>query len=363
MYGTQGTLRIWAWRGWRFESSGGKFEEYASYAPDQDLYARIRVGMGAALSEFANAITEGRKPVRNLGKSWPTHELLERFYAQVREGVSCESTLGRLLVHPPPDLDEGVCAAAAFGFCHVDVGVGGLNGHLSPVEAASQPDVFAAQVRQATDACGVVPNECFTLNFGPLSTIRMPQRARRHAYILPGWRACSKCRFAAATTGARASTPRRAALADLAVEAFKPLVELAGAQGVRLHVETDCESCAKTPQAAEELCERVPGLKLTLTIRTLSFWAIHRRKWSASTGIRRTCMCGRRRLARSLSMSIRGPLTMGVLCAVSRIPATWGCSPSNTWPRPEADEAGVNVAVETWRMAAALDEILSSTAA
>ena len=86
VYGTQGTLRIWAWRGWRFESSGGKFEEYASYAPDQDLYARVRVGMGAALSEFANAITEGRKAGPEPREILATHELLERFYAQVRGG-------------------------------------------------------------------------------------------------------------------------------------------------------------------------------------------------------------------------------------------------------------------------------------
>src|SRR5262249_24441817 len=34
VYGTKGTLRIWAWRGWRFDSVAGKSEEYRSYRPD-----------------------------------------------------------------------------------------------------------------------------------------------------------------------------------------------------------------------------------------------------------------------------------------------------------------------------------------
>jgi sugar phosphate isomerase/epimerase len=272
---------------------------------------------------------------------------------------------GCSFIHRGLTLHEGVQMAAAFGFRHVDVGVGGLNGHLSPVQAAAQPDVFAAQVRQATDTCGVAPNECFTLNFGP--PINDPDAAtrketRNHFAGL--------ARFAANVgfhsllllpgpvhphLGAQRSL-------DLAVEAFKPLVDLAGAQGVRLHVETDCESCAKTPQAAEELCERVPGLKLTLDyshfiflghaqeeVERLHQYAAHVHVRQAAPGkIVERVDRGRIDYERAVR-SLAGCGYAG-LFAVEYL----AC--------PEADEAGVNIEAETWKMAADLDKILSSEA-
>ncbi len=62
VYGTGGTLRIWAWRGWRFEPATGTPEEHESYAPTDDPVARARVGMAGALREFATAVTESRAP-------------------------------------------------------------------------------------------------------------------------------------------------------------------------------------------------------------------------------------------------------------------------------------------------------------
>jgi sugar phosphate isomerase/epimerase len=51
---------------------------------------------------------------------------------------------------------------------------------------------------------------------------------------------------------------------DLAVEGLTPLAEIAARNGVRLHLEADCDSCAHAPEGAEELCDRVPGIALTL---------------------------------------------------------------------------------------------------
>jgi len=89
IYGTDGTLRIHAWNGWRFESKDGSAEDHRSYRLDQDLYARIRIGMAGALSEFARATKEERKASPSPGELMPSQEILELYYAQIRgKGVA-----------------------------------------------------------------------------------------------------------------------------------------------------------------------------------------------------------------------------------------------------------------------------------
>jgi sugar phosphate isomerase/epimerase len=211
-----------------------------------------------------------------------------------------------------------------------------------------------------------VPNECFTLNFGP--PINDPDGATRKETRI---HFAGLARFAANAgfhsllllpgpvhphLGAQRSL-------DLAVEAFKPLVELAGAQGVRLHVETDCESCAKTPQAAAELCERVPGLKLTLDYSHFIFLGhtqeevecLHR--YTAHVHVRQAAP------GMIVEHVDRGSIDYGRAVRSLADSGYMGLFAVEYLACREADEAGVNVAVETWRMAAALDEILSSTAA
>jgi predicted dehydrogenase len=83
-YGTHGTLRIHAWNGWRFEAKGGSAEEHLSYRLDQDIYARIRIGMAGALSEFARAIKEERRANPDPSQLIASQEILERYYALVR---------------------------------------------------------------------------------------------------------------------------------------------------------------------------------------------------------------------------------------------------------------------------------------
>lgn len=80
VYGTQGTLRVWAWRGWRFEPAGSVPEDHESYPADLDLLARVRVGMKAALTEFGTAILDGRPPEPSAAPIIAAQEILDQFY-------------------------------------------------------------------------------------------------------------------------------------------------------------------------------------------------------------------------------------------------------------------------------------------
>jgi sugar phosphate isomerase/epimerase len=153
------------------------------------------------------------------------------------------------------------------GFHHADVAIGGANAHASPIEVAGNPGSFAHQVCEAARGLGLHLNECFVLNFG--WPINSPDAARRDetARLFPGL-----CRFAAAAGFASILLipgpvhpqlgPEKSL--ELSVAALGELATMAAAYGVRLHVEADADSCANTPQSAEELCRRTGNLYLTL---------------------------------------------------------------------------------------------------
>lgn len=175
--------------------------------------------------------------------------------------------VGTTFMYPGMSLEEGLENAARFGFTTVDVGIGGRNGHISPVEAARESKKWAAAVRQAVEIRNMAVHECFTLNFGP--PINHPDQAtRRETQCLFGGLAqfARNAGFASIMLipGPVHQNLGRQGSLDLAVLALTPLVDIAAECGVFLHVEADSDSCANTPQAAEELCSRVPGLKLTL---------------------------------------------------------------------------------------------------
>jgi sugar phosphate isomerase/epimerase len=174
---------------------------------------------------------------------------------------------GMTFIYPGRSLDEAMRTATSFGFRVVDVGVGGRNGHIDPVQAATEPQRHAATVRKTAEKHGMALNECFTLNFGP--PINDPD---------PNTRAETRHRFEGLAAFARAADFRSILLIpgpihpqlgqprslDLAVEALKSLVEIAQKHELKLRIEADCDSCARTPESAEQLCERVPGLELSL---------------------------------------------------------------------------------------------------
>ena len=80
VYGTEGTLRIWAWRGWRFEPGDGDAEDHACYPEDVDRLARVRLGMAGALSEFSAAIREGRAASPSPAEVLKSQAIVEAFY-------------------------------------------------------------------------------------------------------------------------------------------------------------------------------------------------------------------------------------------------------------------------------------------
>lgn len=81
VYGTKGTLRIWAWRGWRFEPSDGPAEEHKTCAAGEK---KGHVGMSGALMEFAAAILEGREPSPSAEEILAAHEIIDQFYKRSR---------------------------------------------------------------------------------------------------------------------------------------------------------------------------------------------------------------------------------------------------------------------------------------
>jgi predicted dehydrogenase len=54
LYGTGGTLRVWAWRGWRFEPLAGTEapSETASYSPEADSTAAAALAAQELIEEF-----------------------------------------------------------------------------------------------------------------------------------------------------------------------------------------------------------------------------------------------------------------------------------------------------------------------
>lgn len=81
VYGMKGTLRVWAWRGWRFEPINGEAaQEHFVYSQEDDLDARVLSGVANALEEFALAITENREPNPPATAALKAQMLIEEFY-------------------------------------------------------------------------------------------------------------------------------------------------------------------------------------------------------------------------------------------------------------------------------------------
>jgi predicted dehydrogenase len=80
LYGTEGILRIWAWRGWAFEPASGPAEVHTCYPAEADHAARARVGMTGALTEFVAAIAEERPANPAFREILEVQRLLDRLY-------------------------------------------------------------------------------------------------------------------------------------------------------------------------------------------------------------------------------------------------------------------------------------------
>jgi sugar phosphate isomerase/epimerase len=174
---------------------------------------------------------------------------------------------GCSFIHPHLTLPEGLATIKRLGFESVDIGFGGANGHYRAAEVAQSPLHFANQVHNANEKTGLHINECFVLNFGQPINSPNPDFQRQTRELFGGL-----CQFAKAANFVSVMLipgPIHEELGqqhslDLAVNSFNELVPIAAAHGLGLNVETDVDSCANTPEVALELCQRVPGLTLTL---------------------------------------------------------------------------------------------------
>lgn len=83
LYGTTGTLRVWSWRGWTFEPLAGSPPQRGGYPEGVDRLARVRLGMAGALTEFSQAIQEGRPASPGAGEILVIQRLLDEYYRHV----------------------------------------------------------------------------------------------------------------------------------------------------------------------------------------------------------------------------------------------------------------------------------------
>jgi sugar phosphate isomerase/epimerase len=174
---------------------------------------------------------------------------------------------GCSFIHPNPTLRAGLELAKSLGFQNVDIAAGGANAHFDIVEVAQHPVRFADEVRRESEALELQINECFALNFGaPINTpnAAMQKRTRELFRGLCDFAARAGFKSIMLIAGPTHETLGREYSQLQAATALQELVKIAGENDLLLNLEADCDSCVSTPEAARELCERVPSLGLTL---------------------------------------------------------------------------------------------------
>jgi len=270
---------------------------------------------------------------------------------------------GSTFIYPGRSLDDGMLTAKRFGFDTVDVGIGGINGHIYSVDAAEDPARMAERVRTAAECAGLRLHECFSLNFGPPmndpSQVVRRQTRQRFAGL---------CRFARTAgfegimliPGPVHPTLGRQRSLDLAVKGLSELSEIAAEHHLRLDVEADCDSCASTPEAAEEVCQRVSGIRLALDyshfiyrgfthdqIERLDRFAGYVHVRQASPG-------------RIVEFAERGTIDLARLLRHLNELGYRGRFGVEYLSCREADDCGVDVARETPRMIRILEDLLTA---
>lgn len=86
IYGTRGTLRIWAWRGWRLEPirSNESAEQEECYDPSASADERVRIALRLAMAEFQAAVRDGRMPDPPAVAALAAQELIEQYYRHAK---------------------------------------------------------------------------------------------------------------------------------------------------------------------------------------------------------------------------------------------------------------------------------------
>lgn len=85
IYGTRGTIRVYAWRGWKFEPVEGVTEEHVCYPEEWSTAGAALSAMTAAMREFTAAVN-GRAGVHPLAEAaLASQALIHTFYRHAAE--------------------------------------------------------------------------------------------------------------------------------------------------------------------------------------------------------------------------------------------------------------------------------------
>lgn len=146
-------------------------------------------------------------------------------------------------------LERALKVISELEFTKVDVAIHEKGPHLKPSAVAADPGRYAQKIRIGTSLCPVA----FSVEI-----------AAQGDEFLQQFRAVS--RLARLSTVPVISIPAATAGSGLDAEVSRltTLVRLAEADGVMLTVDTRTGTLTEMPATAVELCERVPGLGLTL---------------------------------------------------------------------------------------------------
>lgn len=146
-------------------------------------------------------------------------------------------------------LERALRIIAELEFSKVDVAIREQGPHLRPSEVAEDVAAAAQSIRIGPSLTPAALN--VELQAEPAEALRQLR---------------SLCRLARVSAVTLITIPAAPAESDLdaEVERLSELVHFSNKEGVVLTVETRIGTLTETPQAAVELCKRVPGLGLTL---------------------------------------------------------------------------------------------------
>ena len=172
---------------------------------------------------------------------------------------------------PLLSFERSLQAIALLEIPKVDVGAHEGASHIQPSEVEADPVAVADRIRRAAEAARLTVSDFFpTFGHGfrdrPVNT---PDPLTRGSNATR-FKAIVQCASAIRAGGITLLPgvvwpelgPERSF--DLSVSALTELLPIAGDEGLRLSVEAHLESVAESPTLAGQLCEAVPGLKLTL---------------------------------------------------------------------------------------------------
>lgn len=167
----------------------------------------------------------------------------------------------------PKPLRQALQLVKDLGFRIVDLGVCPGNTQIHPITAATEPERCAAEATDLLQNFGLRPEECFVLDFGePINhpSDRVRERTRELFRGLTKFASLTECRSVMLIPGIVHPEIGSEQSFALAVGELRELVAISQDAGLQLNIEACEPSIAESPQDALRLCQKVPGLGLTL---------------------------------------------------------------------------------------------------